>query len=177
MQLITDLDLQFLELLQNSFQSPLGVDLFRYITFLGDKGLIWILMALVLLATKKNRKVGILLIITLALTALLGEGMIKHIVQRPRPFIEYSHLKTVLESTSGYSFPSGHTASSFAAACILAANSKKYKILYYSLAFLIAFSRLYLMLHYPSDIIGGILLGIFCALCVMKLRDKYNFID
>lgn len=168
------MDLSILESIQNNFQSPLNDIIFSTITKLGDAGFLWLVIAFALIVTKKYRKIGILVVMALILTTLVGELFIKHLVQRPRPFVVHSHLNTVIPKVSGYSFPSGHTASSFAAAIILINEFKKYWIPILVLAIGIAISRLYLLVHYPSDVIAGMLLGISCSLVVLKMAVFKN---
>lgn len=169
---LQNLDLYFLEFLQSNFQSVLNDKIFQFITFLGDKGFVWVLIALTLIVGKKHRRTGILVILGLLLATLVGEVLIKNLVQRPRPFVEYSYLKSIISHTSGYSFPSGHTVSSFTAARILSSEFKKYRYLFLGLAFAIAFSRLYLLVHYPTDIVAGIIIGSLCGGIVLKANAK-----
>lgn len=171
---IQKFDFQVLEFIQNHFHS-MGLDkFFSFITFLGDKGLIWIIISLFLLSSKKYRKIGVMAISALILATLLGQGLMKHLVQRSRPFIDYPALKSIISAPSGYSFPSGHTTSSFAVAAVLAKKIKKYQIVFWILAFSISFSRLYLLVHYPSDVIVGAILGLLCSLIVLKV---FAFMD
>lgn len=169
---LQNLDLYFLEYLQSNFQSVLNDKIFRFITVLGDKGFIWVVIALILIIGNKHRRTGILVILALLLASLVGEVLIKNIVQRPRPFVEYRYLKSIISYTSGYSFPSGHTVSSFAAARILSSEFKKYRCLFFGLAFAIAFSRLYLLVHYPTDIAAGIIIGFICGWIILKANTK-----
>ena len=144
-----------------------------FISSLGDLGMIWIIISLILLFNKNYRKVGILCICAIILTSVMGEGIIKNLVQRPRPFNLVPGMQLLINKPTSYSFPSGHTASSFAAACIISYGIKKLTVPVYVLAALIAFSRIYLFVHYPSDILGGILLGLICAKCVLLVYNRY----
>ena len=99
---------------------------------------------------------------------MLGEGILKHIIERSRPFSTYESLHIMIPKPSSYSMPSGHTSASFAAAFMLAYYFKNIRVYIYSLASLIAFSRLYLLVHYPSDVLTGILLGYLSYLIVIK---------
>ncbi|MCF0147579.1 MAG: phosphatase PAP2 family protein, partial [Clostridium sp.] len=157
-EIINNLDISILNFIRNNFSNLFMDKLMVVITSLGDRGLIWIAMALILLAIKKYRKIGIILLIALLITSLIGEGIIKNIVQRPRAFLSYPDIRLLINPPESFSFPSGHTASSFAAAFVLSHYFKKWNFLFYFLAILIAFSRLYLFVHYPSDIIFGIIL-------------------
>ena len=154
---------------QNSFLDSV----MPYISAMGDMGAIWILFSLILLANKKYRMVGIMCLAALLLTATIGEGVLKNLMQRPRPFVLYPSIQPIIPKPPSFSFPSGHTGSSFAAATVIARNLKKAALPAFALAAAIAFSRLYLMVHYPSDILGGILIGTVCAICAETLLKKY----
>jgi len=143
------------------------------ITNLGYLGLIWILISIVLLINKKYRKVGILCIVAIILTSIAGEGILKNIIHRPRPFSEAPEMQLLIAKPTTYSFPSGHTASSFAAAYVISKGIKKLTLPVFILAALIAFSRMYLFVHYPSDILGGLLLGLICAKITMAFFNKF----
>ena len=97
---------------------------------------------------------------------------IKNIIQRPRAFTTFPDIEIIIKAPLSYSFPSGHTASSFAAAVVLGYYIKNWKYLFYFFAALVAFSRLYLFVHYPSDIIGGISLGVVCSLMTIKIIEN-----
>ena len=124
-----------------------------------------------MLLFKKTRKAGICLAAALALTAFVGNTVLKNIFARTRPYIE-ANFPVIIGAPGGYSFPSGHTGSSFAAATVLAFSFKKYGALFYILAALIGFSRAYLYVHYPTDIIAGALLGI--ALGVVCIKGMFG---
>lgn len=146
------------------------------VTALGDYGLLWIAAGLLLSFTSKYRRHGILLLGTLLLATLLGEGLLKHLVERERPFAAAGITELLISTPHGYSFPSGHTMSSFAAATVLLYTKKSWGAAGYCAAGLIGFSRLYLGVHYPSDVLAGALLGIILATSVMQfyryLRKK-----
>lgn len=161
MDFILNIDNWILSFIQEYIANPFLDRVFPLITSIGDTGLLWIAIAVVLLFSRKNRKVGVLLIVALLITTFLGEGILKNLIQRPRPFLAMNKDVLLIDRPSSYSFPSGHTGSSFAAAYILANYFKRYRIIFYIIASLIAFSRLYLYVHYPTDILGGIALGVF----------------
>lgn len=140
------------------------------ISTLGNAGIMWIVIGILLTISKKYRKVGLVLLSALILGALLGEGILKNLIQRPRP----SGFELIVKKPSSYSFPSGHTTAAFGAAMILSNYFKKYKIGIYSFAFLIAFSRLYLCVHYPTDVMGGMILGTVSALVVLTVVKRLD---
>lgn len=170
--LLSEIENNILFFIQNNLQNIIFDKVMPFITFLGDRGFIWILLSIFLIVNKKYRHIGILTLISLILCTIIGEVIIKNIVQRPRPFVNYPSIDLLIKPLASYSFPSGHTASSFAAAGILAKYFKKYAALIFGLAGLIAFSRLYLFVHYPGDILAGIVLGLICSKIVVIVFDK-----
>lgn len=144
------------EYLRSDFMDPIMV----FITSLGDRGIFWILVSLFLLINKKTRKAGILTLAALLLNQILGEGILKNIIRRERPYTTFSDITLLIKALSSYSFPSGHTSSSFAAAYVLSRYLGRYGFLFWGIAVLMGFSRIYLFVHYPSDVLGGVLLGL-----------------
>lgn len=146
-----------------------------YITALGNKGLLWILLGLILLLIKKHRKTAVTLAFSLLLCLFIGNMVLKPLVARIRPF-EANGIETLLiEQPTDFSFPSGHTMSSFAAAGVLMTADKKLGIPALALAALIAFSRLYLYVHYPSDVLAGMALGIAISFFAQKIcQSKFT---
>ena len=140
-------------------------------SFLGDNGYIWIFLALILILFKKTRKIGCIVAGALVLDGIVVNGLLKVFIDRPRPwemgdfeFITREYVSQRLVSIPGdSSFPSGHTASSFAAAfALLPALPKKKKAWFIPaiiLACIIAASRIYVCVHYPSDVFAGIIIG------------------
>ncbi|MCB2296025.1 phosphatase PAP2 family protein [Clostridium algoriphilum] len=133
------------------------------VTFTGNLGIIWIIIAIALILEKPYRVVGNLIIITLIISTIVGEGIVKHIVRRVRPCNKQNNVGLLSTSPISYSFPSGHTLSSFAVAEMLSMYFTQYKLLFMLIAFLIALSRLYLYVHYPTDVIAGMVIGVICS--------------
>ncbi|KZL91738.1 phosphatase PAP2 family protein [Clostridium magnum] len=133
------------------------------ITAMGNLGFIWIMMAVALLLDKPYRLIGDIVILTLIISTIIGEGIVKHIVRRVRPCNLQSSVSLLITKPISYSFPSGHTLSSFAVAEVLSMYFTEYKLIFMTIAFLIALSRLYLYVHYPTDVIAGIIVGILCS--------------
>ena len=118
---------------------------------------------------KTYSKGGIAILIALAFGAILGSFVLKPLIARPRPFHSMEELSLLIKSPTGFSFPSGHTMSSFSAAYILNYINKKFGYFAIPLAILIAFSRLYLYVHFPSDILAGAILGILISYLTVKV--------
>lgn len=133
------------------------------ITAMGNLGIIWILIAGALMINKEYRLIGNIVLLTLVFSTLIGEGIVKHIVRRVRPCNNKNNINLLIARPLSYSFPSGHTLSSFAVAEVLSMYFNQYKIVFLGVAFLIALSRLYLYVHYPTDVIAGVIIGIICS--------------
>jgi len=156
-----------------------------FVTSLGNGGFIWILLTIVLLSVKKTRKTGCYMVISLLLSLIVCNLTLKPVIARPRPFEIHKDILLLIKTPSDFSFPSGHTSSSFAAATaflmgnINTYNGKKYlsnKKWVFALLFLatlIALSRLYLYVHFPSDVFAALLLGILFGSVSPKI---FNYI-
>lgn len=168
------MDFYILDFIQSHIRCDFLDFLFSRITMLGNAGIIWIIICLCLILKKDYRKAGICILLAMLIGNLLGEQVIKPFVARPRPFIQRSfHL--IIPAPSGYSFPSGHTASSFCAALFLTLVDRRFAVPAYLLAAAIAFSRLYLYVHFPTDVFAGVILGTLCALIVYFLLYRKTF--
>lgn len=141
------------------------------ITTMGNIGIIWIAVAIILLLNKPYKVIGGIVILTLAISTIIGEGIVKHIVRRIRPCNNGININLLISRPISYSFPSGHTSSSFAVAGVLSMYFHQYRIIFMAVAFLIALSRLYLYVHYPTDVIGGIIIGILCSKLVLIILN------
>lgn len=140
---------------------------------LGNGGIIWIIISLFLAALPKTRRCGLTMLGAMALSFLLGNIILKNVIARPRPCAVDTSVPLLIPFPSEYSFPSGHTLNGFTAATTLFLHYKKAGALALILAATIAFSRMYLFVHYPTDILGGILLGIFDACLVVWLVRRW----
>ena len=134
------------------------------ITLLGDAGIFWIAVSVLFMITKKYRKTGIGMMLALLMGLLVCNIWLKPTVARMRPYdfqMEYflKEIPLLAGAMHDFSFPSGHTIASFEAAVVILLNNKKLGITAMILACLIAFSRLYLYVHYPTDVICSVILG------------------
>lgn len=144
------------------------------ITMLGNSGAIWILSAAGLLCTKRYRRQGVLLLAGLALGVLVGNVCLKALIARPRPCWLDPSVTLLIADPTDWSFPSGHTLASTIAAVILTKTDRRFGYVAIPLAALIAFSRLYLYVHYPSDILGGAVLGVLIGCLVWRVGKRYR---
>lgn len=144
------------------------------ITMMGNLGVIWFVISSLMFLKVEYRIIGIGVILAVALTTIIGEGIIKHIVRRSRPFQDKEE-KLLINKPITYSFPSGHTASSFAALAVFLQMNGKLGLIVSPIATLIAFSRVYLKVHYPTDVIFGMLLGFTCGITVVSFLGRMVF--
>ncbi len=142
-----------------------------FFTNLGDAGIVWILLAIVLLYFKKTRKCGLLILIAMGIGLIIGNGLIKNVVKRARPCWLDSSIPLLIKKPLDYSFPSGHTLASFEAFVMIFLHNKKWGIVSGLLAVLIAFSRLYLFVHFPTDVLAGAILGTVISIVTYKMYD------
>lgn len=154
------MELQILDVLQTIHNPVLDI-IMCAITRLGDAGIIWILLCIVLLILPKTRKSGVVLMAALLVDLVVCNVILKPLVHRIRPFDVKTGIELLVKRPTDYSFPSGHTAASVASVMALyLAGEKKIWVPALILAVLIAFSRLYLYVHYPTDVLGGMIIGI-----------------
>lgn len=176
MSIIQNADISILLYIQEHIRKEWMNGFWRAITFLGDGGWFWILLAVVLLIMKKTRKAGAVAAIALVIGALITNVCLKNMVARVRPYDTYSALIPIVTKPIDWSFPSGHTCASFASAFVyFRLLPKKYGIPALVLACMIAFSRLYLGVHYPTDVLAGFLIGLLASvLAVWMVRRFYD---
>ena len=145
---------------------------FSTVTRLGDYGWFWILTAAVLLAVPGTRKIGFQMGLALIFGALICNVGLKNLTLRIRPYLFDPSVKLLVPPDSYYSFPSGHAAVSFEGAVTIFRYSRKWGIAALVLAVVIAFSRLYIRVHYPTDVLAGAVIGTLCALASGKATDR-----
>lgn len=169
---LQNIDIKVLNFLNNRFRYMILDKIMPLITALGNGGLVWIIISAFLMFNRSSRIEGYMIIAAIVSTTLLGEGLIKHLVKRTRPFVNMLENKLLITKPITYSFPSGHTASSFAAAGMLLYFNNSLSLYAIILASLIAFSRVYLNVHYPTDVVTGIILGLLCSKLVIVLFER-----
>lgn len=142
-----------------SIRTPVGDVVAPFLGMLGEFGWIWIALAAVLLAIPSTRRVGVVVVVALLLDLLVVDLAIKNIVARPRPFEVSDAIVPLMDPPWGHSFPSGHAAAAFATVSALYFSHCRVWMGALPLAILIALSRLYVFVHYPSDVLAGVLIG------------------
>ena len=162
--LAVSFDLPILDWIAANLWCPALDFLMPIITVLGDAGIFWIAVSVLFMITKKYRKTGFGMALALVFGLLVCNIYLKPTIARIRPYdFQERYLGVIInlliEKQHDFAFPSGHTIASFEAAVVIALNNKKLGIPAMILACLIAFSRLYLYVHYPTDVIVSIILG------------------
>ena len=167
------IDGQILLWIQEYLRFPALTSVMKDITNLGNAGILWILITIVLLLDKNTRTVGYMSALALIGSLIVDNIILKNLVARTRPYEVVDGLKLLIEKQSDYSFPSGHTGSSFASAIVLWKElPKKYGVMAFIVAILIAYSRLYVGVHYPLDVLAGVVIGTVLALVSVWLVKK-----
>lgn len=172
------LGIEILDAIQ-ALRSPALDEIMKDITFLGDGGWFWIAVTLLCLGKykktgdKKYKEMCVELTTALLVSLFLGEVMIKNFVRRPRPFT-IENFPIIIDRPLGFSFVSGHTFSSFSAATVIFKNNKKLGRLALILAGAIGFSRLYLYVHFLSDVITGAAMGVANGMITVEMVRRYS---
>ena len=159
------MELQILHWFQ-SIHNPILSPILYFFTCIGEAGIVWILLALLLLTVlpKKYRSAGLTVAFALIFSLIMCNGVMKNAYHRIRPFVTdptlyEGQLYNVFATIHDWSFPSGHTSASFAAAAALFMWHKREGAVAIVVAALISISRLYLTVHYPSDVLVSLVLG------------------
>jgi undecaprenyl-diphosphatase len=139
---------------------------------IGNAGIFWILLSLVLLIPKKFRKTGLMMVISMTVTFIIGNLILKNLVMRARPCQIDETVALLVTMPGDYSFPSGHAMNGFATSVALLCNDKRLGIPAVVLAVLIAFSRLYNFVHFPTDVLFGAALGTVVALLTCAVFQR-----
>ena len=166
---------QFDSIILDWFQSihtPVLSHLFYWFTTMGEAGIGWIVIGIFMLLPKVTRKTGAVLLLSLLFCLITGNLCLKNIVARPRPCWRNPEVEMLISIPKDYSFPSGHTMSSFAAAASIFLWNKRWGIAALAGAVLISISRLYFYVHYPTDVAAGVIIGVVLAILARGIVES-----
>ena len=173
MEFITNLDSQILLYIQEHIRNDTLNPYVITFTHLGDGGILWIITSIILMCFKKTRKIGLVCAFSLLIGALITNVTLKNIVARTRPFYAIEDLVTLINYPKDFSFPSGHSTSWFAGGCgMFLTINKRVSFIFLILATLMGFSRLYVGVHYPTDVLCGLIVGVVSAIVSYHLVKR-----
>ena len=174
-EMIQNADLSILHTIQGTASPALDTFMVGFTT-LGEFGALWAIVGAIMIALNKHRTFGIAIFVAIALAFVIGDIGLKNVIERPRPFLVDPVLTTSLISLpDSFSCPSGHSSTSFAAAtviCLAPLAHRWLKPIAVATAAAIAFSRLYLAVHNPTDVLFGAMLGIACGVAAVAIVRK-----
>ena len=158
---ITNIDIQILNWIQDNLRCSALDKIVPFVTFLGNKGWLFIVMAVLLIGISRYRKWGVSIAVSLGLGFIFGNMVLKNMVARVRPYDFVGDIELLIAKLGDYSFPSGHTLAAVEFCTVVCMMPVKtiYKVLAILLTVAMAFSRLYLYVHFPSDVLASVLLG------------------
>ncbi len=169
---MTDIDFIILYAIQN-IRTPFLDKVFVTISSIpGNYGQMWIVLGIILLIFKKTRKCGITLILSYLMVFGFEQYILKDLIARPRPCHIDQTIELLISKPSSYSCPSTHSSWAFAAATSIFLYNKKFGMPVFVFSFFVAFTRLYLFVHFPSDVLLGILFGILFAILAKYIANK-----
>ena len=171
---LNSLDITMFRFINGSLSNPVLDFLMPFITDLNKQRLVLVLVIVIILwmlirGSRRVRIAAVLLVVTIIFSDQLSSSVIKNCFDRPRPCRTLQNVHLLVSCGSGFSFPSSHAVNNFAGALILAFFLPRANWWFFGFAFIVAFSRIYVGVHYPFDVIGGAVIGLFCAGCVLLL--------
>lgn len=177
---MNDFELKILDFIQENLRFGFLDDMMVLLTRLADDGIVWIVLAIALICFKPSRKMGITLGVALLLGLFIGNFGLKNLFARPRPYTVNPGMvpNMLIDTLKSYSFPSGHTRCCFESGMAMYFCDKRFGKVAFVLGGFIGFSRMYLYVHYPTDVLAGAILGLFNGFIAFIIVDKiYKLID
>ena len=172
LQAIQQTDASILLFIQENIRCGVLDPIMKAASFIGDYGIFWILLAAILLFFPRTRRGAVDMLVCLAIAAALCNLVFKTLVARERPFLTIEELELIIRPLTSYSFPSGHACSSFACATALTLAFGRRGAWAFLPALVITFSRIYVGIHYPSDILCGAVIGVLISLFTYELSRR-----
>lgn len=154
----------FLDFIRNNISNPILDFIAILISSFGTLCILWAVLTVIFLIIKKTRRLGVAMLISFALSFIIGSCIIKPVVARIRPYDVNTAIQLIVRPEMDYSFPSGHTLFAFSSATVIFMRYRKVGIFFLIFAVLMGLSRLYLYVHFPTDVICGALLGIIIGI-------------
>lgn len=142
------------------------------VTYSATSAVLWLVLAFLLTCSRRYRKMGVAVIVSVLVAYVVVDVVMKPLIDRPRPF-EFADVALLVDAPTTSSFPSGHTASSFAAATAILVYDRRAGAVAVLYAALVGFSRLYLFVHWPTDVLAGAAVGIAVALLAIRFMDRW----
>lgn len=177
MEWIVSVDFAVLDWIQQTLRCGFLDYVLSFLSTISQAGILWIVAGVILLFFRKTRVTGIIMLAAMLFGYVLGDLALKPLLQRPRPFVIRPNVELFIKPPSGYSFPSGHSTCAVAATTVLLARNKTLGLIALPVALLIMFSRLYLYVHFPSDVLAGILLGAFSGVLMLLIARAIRLDD
>lgn len=174
LEFITKLDFSVLYFIQEHIRTPFLDSVAAFLSDAFNGGILWFVLCGVLLLFRKTRPAGVMVLMAMGIAYFVGELGMKNIFCRLRPCDIDAGISLAVKNPASYSFPSGHTGSSFAAATALFLCNKKWGVPALVLAFIIGISRMYLFVHFPTDVIAGAVLGIISGIVAGAVFKKFD---
>lgn len=169
-----DWEFNILNYIQDNVRNGFLDTLMSFWSFLGNMSWIWIVLTVVLLCFKRTRRIGIICVIGFGLSFLIANCIIKPIVARIRPYEINTAISLLLPKQLDYSFPSGHTVYAMCYATIFFRKNKAAGIYMFLFAVIMGFSRIYLYMHFPTDVLFGAVLGIIIGFFSVSIENKWH---
>lgn len=172
MEIIYNFDRTILNTIQQALRCGFLDSFILALSYITTSGVIWMVAGVAMLLSRKNRASGIIMLVSLTVVFLTGDVLLKHLINRPRPFTVNTDIILLTKLLSSSSFPSTHSALAAASTTVFFAKNKVLGLIVAAITVCIAFSRLYLYVHYPTDVLTGLILGTFCASIILVLAKR-----